>query len=88
MVVFPSWLQQIDHLLYDSYEYQGIELKSTIGINWLFRYDYRIAKAGEDPRQRRYYFGNKRGMKSNLQGIEIPTGELWLSDKVRKKSRT
>ena len=70
MVVFPSWLQQIGHLLYDSYEYQGIELKSTIGINWLFRYDYRIAKAGEDPRQRRYYFGNKRGMKSNLQGIE------------------
>ena len=54
MVVFPSWLQQIGHLLYDSYEYQGIELKNTIGINWLLRYDYRIAKAREDPCQRRY----------------------------------
>ena len=54
MVVFPSWLQQIDHLLYDSYEYQGVELKNTIGINWLFRYGYRIAKAREDPCQRRY----------------------------------
>ena len=44
MVVFPSWLQQIGHLLYDSYEYEDVELKNTIRINWLVTYDYWIAK--------------------------------------------
>ena len=49
MVVFPCWLQQIGHLPYDSLEYQEVELKNTMKINLLFRYGYRIGKAGEDP---------------------------------------
>ena len=81
MVFFPCWLQQIGHLLYDSHEYQDIELKNTIKTNWLFRDGYRIGKAGEDRLQRRYYFGNKLGIKSRLQGIELSTGgpRLWAS---------
>ena len=54
MVFFSCWLQQIGHLLDDSCEYQDVELKSTIEIYVLFGYGYRIAKAGEDPCQRRY----------------------------------
>ena len=54
MVVFSCWLQQVGHLLYDSCEYQDVELKNAIEINVLFGYGYRIAKAGEDPCQRRY----------------------------------
>ena len=54
MVVFPYWLQQFGHLLYDSYEYHDVELKNTTEINRLFRCGYRIAKVGEDPCQRRY----------------------------------
>ena len=54
MAVFSCWLQQVCHLLYDSCEYQDVELKNTIEINVLFGYGYRIAKAGEDPCQRRY----------------------------------
>ena len=38
MVVFPLWLQQIGHLLYDSCEYQYVGLKNAIKINKLFRY--------------------------------------------------
>ena len=30
MILFPYRLQQIAYLLYDSYEYQDIELKNTI----------------------------------------------------------
>ena len=81
MVVCPCWLQQIGHLPYDSLEYQEVELKNTMKINWLFRYGYRIGKAGEDPWQRRYLFGNKLEIKSRLQGIELPTvgPRLWAS---------
>ena len=33
VVVFPCWLRQIGHLLYDSNEYQDVELKNVIEIN-------------------------------------------------------
>ena len=71
MVVFCYWLHQIGDLFYNAYEYQDVELKNTVEINWLFRNDCQKAKAGEDPCQRRHLFGKESGMKSHLQGKEL-----------------
>ena len=51
MVVFTCWLHQIGHLLYDSYDYQDVELKKKTLLNhWIKFLDVVLEK----PRQSYY----------------------------------